>query len=250
MTSSDRPDRNGLEQAPGDARSCEVGEVPTRREVGIAAPGVLQPLAGDLVVPRRAAGLVVFAHGSGSSRHSSRNRAVAEVLQRRGFGTLLLDLLTADEEQIDLRTRELRFDVPLLAGRLVAAMDWSQGDVGLPVGLFGASTGAAAALVGAAQRPARVRAVVSRGGRPDLAGDALAQVTAPTLLVVGGRDEQVLALNEDAAGRLGGEHRMHVVPGASHLFPEPGALEQVARSAVDWFETHLTRDRGRHCPLG
>ncbi len=124
----------------------------------------MQPLAGDLVVPRRATGLVVFAHGSGSSRHSSRNRAVAEVLQRRGFGTLLLDLLTADEEQIDLRTRELRFDVPLLAGRLVAAVDWSQGDVGLPVGLFGASTGAAAALVGAAQRPARVRAVVSRAG--------------------------------------------------------------------------------------
>lgn len=239
MTSSDRPDRNGLEREPGDARSYEVGEAPTRREVGIAAPGVLQPLAGDLVVPRRATGLVVFAHGSGSSRHSPRNRAVAEVLQRRGFGTLLLDLLTADEEQIDLRTRELRFDVPLLAGRLVAAVDWSQGDVGLPVGLFGASTGAAAALVGAAQRPARVRAVVSRGGRPDLAGDALAQVTAPTLLVVGGRDEQVLALNEDAAGRLGGEHRMHVVPGASHLFPEPGALEQVARSAADWFETHL-----------
>ena len=239
MTSSDRPDRNGLEQAAGDARSCEVGEVPTRREVGIAAPGVLQPLAGDLVVPRRAAGLVVFAHGSGSSRHSSRNRAVAEVLQRRGFGTLLLDLLTADEEQIDLRTRELRFRRATARRRLVAAMDWSQGDVGLPVGLFGASTGAAAALVGAAQRPARVRAVVSRGGRPDLAGDALAQVTAPTLLVVGGRDEQVLALNEDAAGRLGGEHRMHVVPGASHLFPEPGALEQVARSAADWFETHL-----------
>jgi len=218
------------------------------REVSVEVPELGEQLAGDLTVPEDPSGVVVFAHGSGSSRHSPRNRAVAEALHRNGFATLLLDLLTPREEQVDLRTRQLRFDVSLLAGRVVAAVDSVAGAgplSGLPVGLFGASTGAAAALVAATGRPA-VRAVASRGGRPDLAGDALPLVTAPTLLIVGGNDEQVLALNEDAAGRLGGHHRIDVVPGASHLFAEPGALEQVARLAAGWFSEHL----GGRRPVG
>jgi dienelactone hydrolase len=184
---------------------------------------------------------VLFAHGTGSSRHSPRNRSVAGRLQPAGFGTLLMDLLTAGEEERDRRSRELRFDIGLLARRLVGAVDWLAARSGgeAQVGLFGASTGAAAALVAAAERPDRVTAVVSGGGRPDLAGRALAQVTAPTLLIVGGADPQVLALNRQAAGVLAAEHRLEVVPGAGHLFEAPGALEEVARLAAAWFSDHL-----------
>jgi putative phosphoribosyl transferase len=198
-------------------------------------------LDGDLARPPGGGGVVLFAHGSGSSRHSPRNRRVAEHLQRAELGTLLLDLLTADEEQLDLRSRELRFDIGLLARRLVGAIDWLTARFGgeRRVGLFGASTGAAAALVAAAERPSPVAAVVSRGGRPDLAGPALERVMAPTLLIVGGADTQVLTLNRQAAGRLAAPHRLEVVPGAGHLFEEPDALEEVARQAAAWFVTYL-----------
>lgn len=199
-------------------------------------------LAGDLDVPAGARGTVLFAHGSGSSRLSPRNRAVAEVLRDAGCGTLLLDLLTGAEEREDEATGVHRFDIGLLAGRLAHAVDWLEqrpDTADLPVGLFGASTGAAAALVAAAGRPRRVSAVVSRGGRPDLAGDALAQVSCPVLLLVGGDDVTVLELNRAAADRLSAPHHLHVVPGATHLFPEPGALEQVAGLAADWFRRHL-----------
>ncbi|GAA1181734.1 pimeloyl-ACP methyl ester carboxylesterase [Kitasatospora gansuensis] len=195
-------------------------------------------LAGELAVSADRP-VVVFAHGSGSSRHSPRNRAVAAALQRAGLGTLLLDLLTAREERQDLVTAEYRFDIGLLAWRLTVTVDWlaTRPDTGeLPVGLFGASTGAAAALRAAAEQPARVAAVVSRGGRPDLAGDeALRRVRAPVLLIVGGHDPEVLRLNEEAAEQLGGPCRLRVIPGATHLFEEPGALEQVADLARDWF---------------
>lgn len=196
----------------------------------------------DLAVPEGAPGVVVFAHGSGSGRHSPRNRQVAGALRDAGLGTLLLDLLTAEEERVDLRTRQLRFDVGLLARRLVGAVDWlgaQPGTGALPVGAFGASTGAAAALLAAAERPERVRAVVSRGGRPDLAGPALARVQAPALLVVGGEDHAVLDLNREAAAHLAAEHRLEVVPHATHLFEEPGALDAVARLAADWFVRYL-----------
>jgi putative phosphoribosyl transferase len=197
-------------------------------------------LAGDLAVPVQAVGIVVFAHGSGSSRHSRRNRAVAEVLQRSGLATLLLDLLTEDEEQLDVRTRQLRFNVALLADRLSTAVEQirKRADVaGLPVGMFGASTGAAAALVAAAHDDS-IRAVVSRGGRPDLAGEALRRVQAPTLLIVGSLDEQVLDLNRQASLQLPVASRIEVVQGASHLFEEPGALAEVARFATGWFRDH------------
>lgn len=199
-------------------------------------------LQGDLAVPDGARGLVLFAHGSGSSRLSPRNRFVARVLQDAGLATLLFDLLTEAEEAVDLRTRELRFDIGLLAERLVGAIDWIGGRNearGLAIGTFGSSTGAAAALIAAAVRPDAVGAVISRGGRPDLAGGALDRVRAPTLLIVGERDVQVLALNEQAAARLGSEKRIEVVPGATHLFEEPGALERVADLARDWFLAHL-----------
>ncbi|MFD8379822.1 dienelactone hydrolase family protein [Streptomyces sp. NPDC059679] len=202
----------------------------------IAADGAL--LVGDLVVPDGARGVVAFAHGSGSSRHSPRNRSVAEVLKQARLGTLLFDLLTMDEERVDAITAEHRFDIPLLGRRLVAAVDWLGGHpatAALPVGLFGASTGAAAALVAAAERPERVRAVVSRGGRPDLAGGVLSRVRAPVLLVVGGEDHEVLRLNEQAAAMLAAPHSVHVVPGATHLFEEPGTLAQAAAAARDWF---------------
>lgn len=182
-------------------------------------------LDGDRALPDGAVGVVGFAHGSGSSRHSPRNRQVAATLADRGLGTLLFDLLNPEEEQRDLLTAELRFDIDLLAQRLVAAVDWltEQPETrDLPVGLFGASTGAAAALVAAAARPDAVTAVVSRGGRPDLAGAALGEVRAPTLLIVGGRDEQVIGLNEQAADRLAAPHRLEIVSGATHLFEEPG----------------------------
>ena len=195
-------------------------------------------LAGELVVPDHARGLVLFAHGSGSSRLSPRNRQVAESLHRRRLGTLLFDLLTGDEAA----DRAQVFDIALLASRLVQAIDGcaARGDVAaLPVGLFGASTGAAAALTAAAERPQCVRAVVSRGGRPDLAAPALARVQAPTLLIVGECDRDVLALNREALRPLACEKRLQVVPGATHLFEEPGALERVADLAGEWFATHL-----------
>ena len=212
---------------------------PAAEPVRITVDGVA--LDGDLAQRPRSGGIVLFAHGSGSSRHSPRNQRVAERLRRDGLGTLLLDLLTADEEQLDLHTRQLRFDIGLLARRLVGAVDWLAARLGgeLRVGLFGASTGAAAALVAAAERPNRVAAVVSRGGRPDLAGPALEGVRAPTLLIVGGADTQVLTLNRQAAGRLAAPHRLEVVPEAGHLFEEPGALDEVARLAAAWFVTHL-----------
>ena len=198
-------------------------------------------LNGDLSVPAGAVGIVVFAHGSGSSRHSSRNRTVAQALQRAGLATLLLDLLTEREERLDVVTGEFRFDIELLGSRVAAAVDWASGDPrtsGLALGLFGASTGAAAALIAASDRRA-VRAVVSRGGRPDLAERALEGVQAPTLLIVGGRDAVVIALNRQAFARLGGPKELHIVPGATHLFEEPGTLEEVSRLASDWFVRHL-----------
>jgi putative phosphoribosyl transferase len=199
-------------------------------------------LDGDLTLPPQARGVVLFAHGSGSSRHSPRNRQVAEVLNRHRLGTILVDLLTADEEVRDARTRDLRFDVGLLADRLAGIVGWlgRQPDtVGLPVGLFGASTGAAAALVAAASRPGDVTAVVSRGGRPDLAGPALIQVAAPTLLLVGELDESVLDLNEQARNAMTVRAELRIVPGATHLFEEPGALDVVAEEAAAWFTTYL-----------
>ncbi|CAL9283518.1 dienelactone hydrolase family protein [Streptomyces sp. SudanB52_2052] len=210
--------------------------------VTVTVPAGGTALTGDLTVPHDARAVVLFAHGSGSSRHSPRNREVAAGLRTAGLGTLLIDLLTEAEEQQDAVTAELRFDIPLLGRRLVGAIDWLArwpATHGLPVALFGASTGAGAALVAAARRPDRVRAVVSRGGRPDLAGDALEAVRAPVLLIVGGRDQQVLRLNEAAAGRLHAPHTLHVVPGATHLFEEPGALDQVTEAARRWCDEQL-----------
>jgi putative phosphoribosyl transferase len=209
---------------------------------------------GTLSVPPDARGVVVFAHGSGSGRFSPRNQAVAGVLVDAGLATLLMDLLTPQEEAQDLVTAQLRFDIGLLARRVIGAIDWlgpgaGTGDVApelaaLPVGCFGASTGAAAALIAAAERPRRVRAVVSRGGRPDLAGEALARVRAPTLLIVGALDTQVIELNRWAQERLGGPTRMEIVRGAGHLFEEPGALERVAALSRDWFLAYLAGGLG------
>ncbi|MGC4768600.1 dienelactone hydrolase family protein [Micromonospora sp. DT44] len=201
-------------------------------------------LPADLLLPAQPVGVVLFAHGSGSSRHSPRNVAVARALNARGLACVLVDLLTPDEEKVDTRTAELRFDIGMLASRLAGIVDWlvaerPAGDV--PIGLFGASTGAAAALVAAASRADRVGAVVSRGGRADLAGAALGQVRSPTLLLVGGLDEEVLALNERALAELGDVGELWVVPGATHLFEEPGTLDQVAEHAGTWFTTRLTR---------
>ncbi|TDC33333.1 hydrolase [Micromonospora sp. 15K316] len=201
-------------------------------------------LVADVVLPSDPVGVVLFAHGSGSSRHSPRNTAVARVLNGEALGTVLIDLLTPAEDAVDARTAELRFNIPLLAERLAAIVDWlgaEQSTRGLPVGLFGASTGAAAALVSAAARPAKVSAVVSRGGRPDLASSALSDVRAPTLLLVGGLDDEVIALNEQARGLLTGTVELRIVPGATHLFEEPGTLEQVTAAAAEWFTTHLSR---------
>ncbi|MBX7269385.1 dienelactone hydrolase family protein [Micromonospora sp. Llam7] len=199
-------------------------------------------LPADLLVPATPVGVVLFAHGSGSSRHSPRNVAVARRLADSGLGTVLVDLLTAAEDEVDAVTAELRFDIGLLADRLAGVVDWLGTERPLgeaPVGLFGASTGAAAALVAAAQRADLVRAVVSRGGRPDLAGVALGQVRAATLLLVGGLDEQVIALNEQALSRLTAPAELRVIPGATHLFSEPGTLEHVADAATGWFHDHL-----------
>ncbi|HKG17191.1 MAG TPA: dienelactone hydrolase family protein [Solirubrobacteraceae bacterium] len=213
----------------GDARAVSI-------PVGSAA------LEGDLMLPAGARGAVAFAHGSGSGRHSPRNRLVADELSNAGFATVLLDLLTVEEEREDLRTARLRFDIGLLAERVVHAVDWlarAAATAHLPVGLFGASTGAAAALVAAAARPRSVRAVVSRGGRPDLAGAALPDVAAPTLLIVGGADTPVIEMNRDAMRAMSCERGLEIVPGATHLFEEPGTLESVARLAGDWFARHL-----------
>lgn len=212
-------------------------------QLGVVIPVGDVRLVGDLVVPKGATGIVAFAHGSGSGRHSPRNRFVASVLQEAGLATLLVDLLTEAEEAVDMRTAHLRFDIGLLAGRLASVSDWLRQDArtaSLKLGYFGASTGAAAALVAAAEKPEQVAAIVSRGGRPDLAGEALSRVRAPTLLIVGGNDELVIELNRQALARLAaGEKQLVIVPGATHLFEEPGALEQVAVLARDWFTRYL-----------
>ena len=212
------------------------------REVRVPADAVT--LEGNLGIPDDARGIVLFAHGSGSGRHSPRNRYVAEALHEAGLATLLIDLLTPEEEEVDLRTRRLRFDIGLLAERLAGATEWlaQEPDTqNLRIGYFGASTGAGAALVAAVERPEKVGAVVSRGGRPDLAGDALSHVRAPTLLIVGGSDEPVIGMNREAMGKMRAEKELEIVPGASHLFEEPGALEEVARLAAGWFGLHLGR---------
>ncbi len=199
-------------------------------------------LDGYLSLPTAATGVVVFAHGSGSSRHSPRNRYVADVLNEGALATLLIDLLNADEQEVDLQTSQLRFDIPFLAGRLVAITQWLRNQpqvAGLKLGYFGASTGAGAALVAAAELPGLIHAVVSRGGRPDLAGAALERVNAPTLAIVGGNDPVVLELNRHALARMHCVKALHVIPGASHLFEEPGTLEEVAKLARAWFSEEL-----------
>lgn len=211
------------------------------RPVQIAAGPVT--LDGDLTIPAGGRALIVFAHGSGSSRHSPRNRFVARSLNHAGLATLLMDLLTPQEEEADAVTGHLRFDIPFLAERLTAATDWLLANPeadSLRLGYFGASTGAVAALIAAVQRPAAVGAIVSRGGRPDLAAPVLAQVRTPTLLIVGGADRTVLALNREALRNLRGESELVIVPGATHLFEEPGALAEVAELAAGWFLRHLT----------
>lgn len=216
----------------------------TAKATEVAVPIGEAVLTGDLVVPESAAGIVLFAHGSGSGRFSPRNRLVAATLNEAGLATLLVDLLTPDEEELDRLTGEHRFDIGLLAGRVLATIDWVRQEPlsSLSVGLFGASTGAAAALVAAAKRAEDVAAIVSRGGRPDLAGNALRRVRAPTLLIVGGADPQVLELNRRALALLQAHKELVVVPGATHVFEEPGALEEVARLAAEWFSRHLTDD--------
>ena len=212
-------------------------------EQDVRVPAGAVTLAGTLAIPHAPIGVVLFAHGSGSSRHSPRNRFVAAALQQARLATLLMDLLTREEEAVDERTSHLRFDVALLAGRLTAASRWlaqHPATAALRLGLFGASTGAGAALIAAADEPDAVEAVVSRGGRPDLAGEALPNVRAPTLLIVGGNDPQVLALNRQAMARMQAASSLEIVPGASHLFEEPGALEAVASLARDWFVRHLS----------
>ncbi len=219
---------------PPDARTT----TPVRIPIGE------QWLHGDIGWPERAHGLIVFAHGSGSGRHSPRNQFVAGALEQRGFATLLLDLLTADEELVDSRTAHLRFDIERLARRLVTVVDWLRGrreTASTAIGLFGASTGAGAALVAAAARPADILAVVSRGGRPDLAGMALPAVAAPTLLIVGGLDTPVIQMNRDAMARMPGQVVLDIVPGATHLFEEAGMLERVAALAGTWFGRYLIR---------
>lgn len=201
-----------------------------------------QLLPGDLTVPAKPQGIVLFAHGSGSSRHSPRNQYVSHTLHQRHLATLLIDLLTAQEDVIDERTAEYRFDIPMLADRLVTIVDWLRGrkeTASLPVGLFGASTGGGAALIAAAQRPSEIAAIVSRGGRPDLAGASLPNVTTPTLLIVGGLDSPVIQMNRDAMEQMPGEVKLEIVPGATHLFEEPGTLERAADLAGAWFVRHL-----------
>ncbi|MCL7939379.1 dienelactone hydrolase family protein [Halomonas sp. ATCH28] len=214
----------------------------TERHLELETCGVT--LEGDLLLPEHPAGIVVFAHGSGSSRFSVRNRRVARHLAEQGLATLLFDLLTPEESLIDERTRALRFDIPLIGARMSGAVAWvaeSPQTREWEIGLFGASTGAAAALIAAAEQPALVQAVVSRGGRPDLAGEALPRVKAPTLMLVGGRDSQVIELNERAMARMACPRELLIVPGATHLFEEPGTLERVEAHAARWFLDHLGR---------
>ena len=208
----------------------------------VAVPIDGQSLPGDLGMPTEPHGIVLFAHGSGSSRHSPRNQYVARTLEHRHLGTLLIDLLTPEEEAIDDRTAEYRFDIPMLARRLVTIVDWlrlRKETASLPIGLFGASTGGGAALIAAAERPREIAAVVSRGGRPDLADAALPKVTTPTLLIVGGFDAPVIEMNRDAMKQMRGDVKLEIVPGATHLFEERGTLERVAELAGTWFAKHL-----------
>jgi dienelactone hydrolase len=224
----------------------EAGSATRYVRLAVEIPVEHGVLHGDLREPPDARGLVIFAHGSGSSRFSSRNRQVAESLDRRGFATLLLDLLTAREEAVDVRTMEYRFDISRLGTRVTASVDWARQRPGLddlPLGCFGASTGAAAALIAAAARPDRIAAIVSRGGRPDLAHGVLPRVIAPTLLIVGGEDTQVIEMNRQAMRQMTAA-RVEIVPGATHLFEEPGTLEEVERLAGEWFTRHL-RPHGR-----
>ncbi len=217
----------------------------------VQIPAERARLEGTLSIPQNPQGIVLFAHGSGSSRHSPRNRATAQALYDASLAALLMDLLTPEEEEIDQQTRHLRFNINLLASRLINTTDWllQQPETrALRIGYFGASTGAGAALVAAARRAEVVYAVVSRGGRPDLAGPAITQVCAPTLLIVGGHDPQVIALNQQALTQLRGEKKLVIVPGATHLFEEPGALEEVARLARDWFLRHLSTPDQRPVP--
>jgi len=229
----------------GDAERAGVNDMDDRDDAEaqtVSVPAGAVVLEGTLAVPSEATGVVLFAHGSGSSRFSRRNQYVASELRRSGLGTLLIDLLTPDEERVDELTRSLRFDIGLLADRLGAATKWLSGEAmtqGLAIGLFGASTGGGAALVTAARNPDRIGAVVSRGGRPDLAGDALPLVKAPTLLIVGGNDPVVLDLNQRAMSEMSAPVRLEVVPNATHLFEEEGTLEEVARLAAMWFGRHL-----------
>jgi putative phosphoribosyl transferase len=213
------------------------------KELPVQIPAGRQTIVdADLGHPDDATGLIVFAHGSGSSRFSQRNRAVAHALHEHRLTTLLVDLLTRDEERVDATTREFRFDIDLLGRRVIAAIDWSANEDrirALPIACFGASTGAAAALIAAADRPDVVRAVVSRGGRPDLAGEALRRVTAPTLLLVGGDDEPVIQLNRQAMAAMTARVELVIIPGATHLFEEPGTLEQVTTATIDWCRLHL-----------
>jgi dienelactone hydrolase len=217
----------------------------------VLIPAATARLQGNLRIPQGADGIVVFAHGSGSGRHSPRNRFVADAIVNAGLGTLLIDLLTQEEEMIDLQTGELRFDIPLLAERLGGVTDWLAAEpsaADMAVGYFGASTGAAAALIAAAPRPQTVRAIVSRGGRPDLAGPVLKSIRQPTLLIVGGADDIVIQLNQHALQELGGIKQLVIIPGATHLFEEPGALEQVAALASEWFLQYL--GEGNETPDG
>ena len=226
--------------APSARQAPRIMLVQTPREISIRLPRTT--LRGFLEIPARCRGVVLFVHGSGSSRFSRRNRFVAEQLRAAELGTLLFDLLTPRESEVDEQTRHYRFDIRLLSQRVIDVLDWSLARHNLrehDIGLFGASTGAAAALVAAAERPQRVAAVVSRGGRPDLAGAALARVQAPTLLIVGANDPEVLELNREAAAQLRCEHRIDVVAGASHLFEEPGTLAEAAAAACAWFQRHL-----------
>ncbi len=226
-----------------------MGDLPVNKTSGEAQEQLVWvsagpiTLEGNLSVPKGAVGIVLFAHGSGSSLHSPRNRYVAQVLREAGLATLLIDLLTSDEEAVDIHTAHLRFNIGLLAERLIGATDWlvqNPDARNLHAGYFGASTGAAAALVAAAERPDTIGAVVSRGGRPDLAGHALPRVKAPTLLIVGGNDIPVIDINREALEQLPSEKKLVIVPGATHLFEELGTLEEVARLATDWFVRHLS----------
>jgi putative phosphoribosyl transferase len=212
----------------------------------VTIPVAQDTIEGDLTFPENAKAAVIFAHGSGSSRHSPRNKYVSEMLNNAGLATLLIDLLTAEEELVDIRTAEHRFNIDLLADRLIAATDWSSKDsriANLPIGYFGASTGAAAALMAAAKRPERIEAVVSRGGRPDLAEEYLGKVTAPTLLIVGEFDRDVIELNRKATEAMRTPNEIRIVPGATHLFEEEGALEEVAALAREWFLKNLVQGR-------